>query len=70
MGVAHALIEHAKERVRKKYRCGVWAQVRPDNQPIVRLLEKLGFVRDFDRLIQTGWICYCSSKADRVIAAH
>lgn len=68
--VAHALIEHAKKYARKKYRSGVWAQVRPDNQPVVRLLEKMNFVRDFDRAVQAGWVCYCSSKADRVIAAH
>jgi len=67
---AQALIEHAKEQVRKKYRSGVWAQVKPSNMPIIRLLEKLNFVRDPDRVAPGDWICYCSSEADRIMARH
>ncbi len=60
--VAQALLEYAKARIGKKYRCGVWAKVRPANTPIVRLLEKLGFVLDLERIVLDGWVCYATER--------
>jgi GNAT superfamily N-acetyltransferase len=57
-GVAQALVKDAKARVWKKYREPAQGRVRLENLPVVRLLEKLGFVVDHDMLTQAGWVCY------------
>ena len=47
-----------KEQVREKYHCSVYAKVRPENLPIVRLLEKMNFVPDPVRIAQGNLMPY------------
>lgn len=53
-GVAEAFVKDAKARVWKKHREPARGRVRPENLPVVRLLEKLGFVADHDMLTQAA----------------
>lgn len=62
-GVAQALVEDAKARVSKRYRVPARARVRLGNLPVVRLLEKLDFVVDYDMVTRPGWVCYRANQA-------
>lgn len=63
-GVAQSLVEDAKVRVWKKFRSPVCARVKIENTPVVRLLEKLGFVEDHIRDTQPGWTLYSAKPLD------
>jgi GNAT superfamily N-acetyltransferase len=62
-GVAQALVEDAKARVWKRYR--TTARGRPENLPVVRLLEKLDFVVDRNMVASPGWVFYTAKPPAR-----
>jgi ribosomal protein S18 acetylase RimI-like enzyme len=66
-GVAQALVEDAKARVWKRYQTTARGRVRPENLPVVRLLEKLDFLVDHDMVTSPGWVWYSAKRPARIL---
>ena len=62
-GIGEELVRHAVANVWKRYKTATIAKTKASNAPAHALIERLGFVRDYDAAVQPGWDLYRSTSS-------